>query len=67
MRMLSPNELRSVAGGDTAPTCTVMSATITGSNGVSATVYTTVCSCPAGTSLETTTSGNTVKATCKSD
>lgn len=65
MRMLYAGELALVSGGDVAPTCTVVAVTITGSNGNSTTVYSTVCACPEGSTLETSTSGNTVKATCR--
>ena len=66
MRLLSGFEMGFVGGGDSAPSCAVVAVKITGSNGNSTTVYSVACSCPEGTTLSTTTSGNTVKSTCKS-
>lgn len=66
MRALLATEFYAVAGGgDVAPTCSVTAVRVTGSNGNSTVVYGTTCSCQAGTTLTTTTSGQTVTATCK--
>jgi len=66
MRALYIDELNSVGGGDQAPSCAVVYAQITGSNGVSTIAVAVTCSCPAGTTMSTSTSGGTTTATCKS-
>lgn len=65
MRELSAVEVKDVSGANTAPTCSTQTVTIKGSNGVSATFYVTVCECPAGTSMQTTTTSTGAAVTCK--
>jgi hypothetical protein len=65
MRALSINELAMVSGGDTAPVCTTQAVTVTGSNGVSATFYVTVCQCPTGSGMQVTTTSTGAAVTCK--
>ena len=62
MRTLSILEISTVAGGEnTAPTCN----TVSGSSPDGSTVSVTVCECPTGTTLSTSSEGNSTTMTCK--
>ncbi|VUM00123.1 hypothetical protein PGKDCPLP_02299 [Stenotrophomonas maltophilia] len=64
MRTIKSSEMEFISGAAQAPNCVVVTANITGSNGVSSQQVAVVCSCPEGTTMSTTTSGGTTTATC---
>lgn len=64
MRLIGSNEIEYVNGGAQAPSCTVVTATITGSNGTSSTQVAVICVCPEGTTMSSSSQGKTTTATC---